>query len=164
MYGTAYDVVLLESKDRVGGNCFTTNVQYGGKSYSIDCGAQFFYKNPQASYVTLLESLGLMDEAHEVISAPAGFTIWDKAAGARRLWIPSKVLGFLHYTAADWDNLADFSIWLAYSTFLDRDKTPDWTLSVDDWFASLHLLSNDFKENVLKPFMYQFVSDRKSVV
>ncbi|NUP12543.1 MAG: NAD(P)-binding protein [Polyangiaceae bacterium] len=157
MYGRFYDIVLLEANDRVGGNCYSTTVTYGGRNYSIDCGAQFFYKNPQPSYCALVEQLGLMDEATDVISAPAGFTVWDKQANARRLWLPSRLLGFLHYANTDWDRLAQFAIYMTYSAFLDRETT-NWSLSVDDWFSKLVLLDSDFKENVIKPFMYQFVS------
>jgi protoporphyrinogen oxidase len=42
MYGNGYDIQLFEANDRVGGNTYTRDVEYGGKSYSIDCGAQFF--------------------------------------------------------------------------------------------------------------------------
>lgn len=158
MYGSLYEIVLLESKDRVGGNCYSTDVTYGGKSYSIDCGAQFFYKTAQTSYTSLLEQLGMMDEASEIISAPAGFTVWNKAQNERKLWIPSRLSGFLSYSLSDWDQLLKFGIYLGYSAELDRASTPNWSLSVDDWLESLELLDDDFKQNVLKPFMYQFVS------
>lgn len=156
MYEDLYEVRLFEANDRVGGNTLSKQLSYGGKSYNIDCGAQFFYKTPQASYTNLVEQLGLMDDSPDVIAAPAGFTIWDKAAGARRLWIPSKIGGFIHYKEEDWERLAQFVKYLVYSYFLDREK-PDWTLSVDAWLAKLSL-DDDFKEKVVKPFMYQFVS------
>lgn len=157
MYGNKYEIRLLEANDRVGGNCLSVKKKIGGKDYSIDCGAQFFYKAPQASYVALLEQIGVMDTANEVISAPAGITIWDKKKNARRLWIPSRVGDFLKYDGADWERLIKFGLYLAYAAALDR-ATPDWSLSVDDWLAKLHLLDDDFKNQVLRPFMYQFVS------
>lgn len=157
MYGDAYEILLFEANDRVGGNTLSKTVEYGGKSYSIDCGAQFFYKNPQPSYTALVEQLGLMDSASEVISAPAGFMVWDKPANEQRLWLPSRVIEFLEYDLADWGRLTEFLIYLGYSAELDR-SSPSWTLSIDDWFKSLHLLSDDFKEKVIKPFIYQFVS------
>lgn len=157
MYGNRYEVVLIEANDRIGGNCFSTHVEYGGKDYSIDCGAQFFYKNPQPSYTALLDQLGLLDSATEVISAPAGFTVYDKPTNDFRLWLPSRVVEFLDYDAADWERLVPFLEYLAYSAALDREA-PNWELSVDDWFAKMSLIDDDFKEKVLKPFMYQFVS------
>lgn len=158
MYGDTYEIVLIEANDRVGGNCYSQHVEYGGKDYSIDCGAQFFYKNPQPSYVALLDQLGLLDSAKEVIAAPAGFTVYDKAASEFRLWLPSRVVEFFGYDAADWERLVKFLEYLAYSAVLDRDSPDNWELSVDDWFSTLTLIDDDFKENVLKPFMYQFVS------
>jgi len=157
MYGDKYEIVLIEANPRIGGNCFSTQVEYGNKSYNIDCGAQFFYKNPQPSFTALLDQLGLLDSATEVVAAPAGFTVFDKAANKNRLWLPSRVIEFLGYGAADWERLVKFLEYMAYSAVLDREA-PNWTLSVDDWFAKLTLLDDDFKENVLKPFMYQFVS------
>ncbi len=157
MYGDKYEIALLEANDRIGGNCYSTHVEYGGKDYSIDCGAQFFYKNPQPSYTALLDQLGLLDSATEVVGAPAGFTIYDKPTNNFRLWLPSRVVEFLGYDAGDWERLVQFLEYLAYSAALDREA-PNWELSVDDWFAKMKLLSDDFKEKVIKPFMYQFVS------
>lgn len=158
MYGDAYEIVLLEASGRVGGNCFTTGVSYGGRVYSIDCGAQFFYKNPQASYVELLDQLGMMDEPTEIVSAPAGFTIWDRAAGQHRMWVPSRIRGFLDYENEDWDRLVKFGLYLSYSYFLDREDPANWTLRLDQWLAGLQLLDDDFKQNVILPFLYQFCS------
>ncbi|NUO48644.1 MAG: NAD(P)-binding protein, partial [Polyangiaceae bacterium] len=157
MYGDKYELAILEANNRIGGNCYSTHVEYGGKDYSIDCGAQFFYKNPQPSYTALLDQLGLLDSANEVVSAPAGFTIYDKPTNNFRLWLPSRVVEFLGYDAADWERLVQFLEYLAYSAALDREEG-SWELSVDDWFSKMKLLSDDFKEKVIKPFMYQFVS------
>jgi hypothetical protein len=160
MYGPLHDIVLLERSNRVGGNTYSTTVEYGGRAYNIDCGAQFFYKNPQASYVELLEQIGLFDadDDREIFSAPAGFTIWDRAADRHLFHIPSRMRGFARYDAEDWERLIDFGIYLGYSYFLDRTNPANWALSVDDWLAGLHLVSPTFKTNVIKNFMYQFVS------
>jgi predicted NAD/FAD-binding protein len=158
MYADKYEVVLVEASDRVGGNCFTTLVEYGDKPYTIDCGAQFFYKNPQASYVELIEQLGLMDLQSEIISAPAGFTIWDRVANKHRMWMPSRLSGFLEYDDADWDRLVKLGLYLGYAAFLDRANPANWALSLDDWLATLGLLDDEFKQNVIIPFLYQFCS------
>ena len=160
MYGQLHEIVLLERSNRVGGNTYSTTLQYGGRDYNIDCGAQFFYKNPQASYVELLEQIGLFDEDddREIFSAPAGFTIWDRQADERLFYIPSRLRGFLRYGADDWERLIDFGIYLSYSFFLDRENPSNWMLSVDDWLERLHLMSPGFKTSVVKNFMYQFVS------
>jgi monoamine oxidase len=156
MYGDKYEIVLLEANGRVGGNCFSTHVEYGGKDYSIDCGAQFFYKNPQPSYVALLDQLGLLDSAQEVIAAPAGFTVYDKPAGELRLWLPSRVVEFLGYDAADWERLVKFLEYLAYSAV--STATRPTTGACRRLSAGLTLIDDDFKENVLKPLHVSFVS------
>ncbi len=78
-FGNRCTVELYEAKDRVGGNAYSVACESGGRDYSIDAGAQFFDRNPQARYVALLEELGLVDDGteREIIEAPAGFTIWD---------------------------------------------------------------------------------------
>jgi uncharacterized protein len=160
LFGNQYEIVLLESSNRVGGNTFSTQVTYGGTNYNIDCGAQFFYKNPQPNYNTLLQMLGLEDPLPTgvVYAAPAGFTVWDKVANQRLFWVPSTVDGFMRYTSDDWDRIVEFALFLTYALFFDADPNADWTLSVDDWFNTLTLVSSDFKEKVIKPFLFQFVS------
>src|SRR5439155_12490747 len=72
--------------------------------------------------------------------------------------MPSYVDGFARYASADWDRIVEFGIFLGYCAFLDGDPNADWELSVDDWFAGMTLLSDEFKEKVIKPFLFQFVS------
>ncbi len=159
MYGDQYDVALLEAGPRVGGNTSSAELTYGGKAYNIDCGAQFFYKYPQPSYDALLAQLGLADSQTGVVySAPAGFNVWDHAAGQRLFWMPSTVDKFLRYTSDDWDRLVQFGLFLGYAFFLDTASTPDWRLSLDDWLADMVLVDATFRERVIKPFLYQFVS------
>ncbi|HZS36732.1 MAG TPA: FAD-dependent oxidoreductase [Polyangia bacterium] len=160
MYGDQYDIVIMEASDRVGGNTSSSTVNYGGNAYNIDTGAQFFYKNPQPNYNFLLQQLGFEEPLPQgvVYSVPAGFTVWDKPSNARRFWMPSFVSGFGKYSLADWDRIVEFGLFLGYSAFLDGDGADDWGLSVEDWLGSMTLVSDDFKENVIKPFLYQFVS------
>jgi predicted NAD/FAD-binding protein len=159
MYGDLFDVELHEAKDRVGGNTLSVPRTVGGREYSIDAGAQFFYKNPQVSYVELLEDLGLFDDDDkaEIIEAPAGFTIWDKNEGQHLFHVPSELTGFVHYGLDDWERMAQFIAYLGYSFFLDAEDG-SWTKSVDDWLDDCHLLSNEFKDAVVRNFMYQFVT------
>ncbi len=160
MYGNAYEVDLLEASDRVGGNCLSKELQYGGTNYSIDCGAQFFFKNPQPSYTALLQQLGLLDNATDIISAPAGFTIYDigrerasRGSGSRRRFRSfsntRRPIGSGSGSSSSTSPIRRRSISV---------PQPNWELSIDDWFKTLTLLDSDFKENVLKPFLYQFVS------
>jgi predicted NAD/FAD-binding protein len=154
----AYEIVLIEKTDRVGGNASSTSLSFGGASYSIDCGAQFFYKNPQPAYVKLLGDLGLFDEPAEIQARATGITIWDRQAGKRRLWIPAHLEGFLRYHPEDWARMIGFATFLVYAFLLDRGPDDNWTLSVDEWIGQLTLLDDEFKQNVLRPFLYQFVT------
>src|SRR5690606_35785534 len=106
-----------------------------------------------------LEDLGFFDDDafREIIEAPAGFTIWDRPANKRLFHIPSELTGFLHYSLADWERMAQFLTYLGYSFFLDREDGA-WTESVDAWLGRCHLLDDAFKETVVKAFMYQFVT------
>jgi predicted NAD/FAD-binding protein len=160
IFGNQYQIILLEASDRVGGNTCSTQVTYGGQVYNIDCGAQFFYKNPQPNYDSLLQFLGLEGPPPKgvVFSAPAGFSVWDHAANHLLFWVPGTVDGFMRYTTADWDRIIEFGLFLAYAVALDSSDTPDWTLSVDDWLQTLPLLTDSFKQTIIKPFLFQFVS------
>jgi predicted NAD/FAD-binding protein len=156
--GDANEIVLVERSGRVGGNAQSTNVQYGGRTYSVDCGAQFFYKNAQPSYVELLGDLGLLSGSPEIEARATGITLWDRSAGEPLLWLPSHLDGFLRYRARDWTRVVGFSAFLAYASLLDRESPRNWTLTVDDWVSRLTLIDNQFKDEVLRTFLYQFVT------
>lgn len=148
------NVQLFEASPVIGGNVSSVTVQYGGQTYTIDAGAQFFYTAPQPLYVQLIKDLGLFDQ---VASYPAGFTIWESSTQQRLLWIPSVVSGFADYTVDDWVRLVEFGVFLVAATLLNRVRQPDWTLSVDTWLADVPL-DADFKQTVIQNFLYQFVS------
>lgn len=149
-----FDVQLFEASANVGGNVSSLTVPYGGQTYVIDAGAEFFSANAQPNYSGLIQELGLNDQ---VASYPAGVTIWESSTNQRLLWIPPLVSGFADYTVDDWMRLVEFGGFLIAATLLNGASQPGWTLSVDDWLADVPL-SDDFKQNVIKNFLYQFVS------
>lgn len=157
-FGDATEIVLLEQRDRAGGNALTTHLTLDGASYPIDAGAQFFAANPQGSYVRLIGELGLTAPPSAIDARATGLTVWDRPAGQRRLWIPAQVGGFLLYHPQDWARLIQFAKFLVYASLLDRRPPGGWTLSVDDWLEDLALLSGDFKDHVVRPLLYQFVT------
>ena len=157
-YADAFEIVLLEKSARAGGNALTTTVTSDGQPYAIDCGAQFFAANPQPSYVRLIADLGLLEPPSAIVARATGLTLWDGDANARRLWIPSHVGGFLRYELQDWPRLIQFATFLIYAYLLDRGAHDDWTLSVDEWLPDLSLLSNEFKDEVVRTLLYQFVT------
>ena len=61
----------------------SVTVEYGGQTYVIDAGAEFYYPNPQPHYVQLVSALGLTSTSY-----PAGFTVWESSTGQRLLWDP----------------------------------------------------------------------------
>ncbi|HJQ34847.1 MAG TPA: FAD-dependent oxidoreductase [Pyrinomonadaceae bacterium] len=150
-----FDIQLFEASPEVGGNVSSLTVEYGGQTYTIDAGAQFFYGNAQPNYLNLIQELGLEDQ---IELYPTGLTVWEKSTNERLLWVPSTVSGFASYAADDWLRIIQFGEFLVAATLLNREGQPDWTLSVDDWLASLSLITEDFKQNVIKNFLYQFVS------
>lgn len=150
-----FDVRLFEASREVGGNVSSLTVQYGGQTYTIDAGAQFFYAKAQPNYLNLIQELGLGDQ---IPLYPTGLTIWEKSTNQRLLWIPPLVSGFINYTGDDWLRIIEFGGFLVAAALLNRVGQPDWTLSVDDWLAGVPLISDDFKQNVIKNFLYQFVS------
>jgi predicted NAD/FAD-binding protein len=157
MYGDEFEVVLLEKNGRVGGNTYSTDVEYGGRTYNIDCGAQFFWRYPQASYTQLVEDLGLFDE-RLITSKPVGITIWDEPTDRRVFFVPACLGGFGKYDRDDWERIVEFGIFLGYALALDRNASPDYELGVERWLGGLGLLSEDFRQRIVKSFLYQFVA------
>lgn len=157
MYGpTAYDVTIVEARNRIGGNCYKKTVVIDGVDYSIDCGAQFFFRRAQISYVELLRDLNLIDDPTKIIEAESGFIIWDSQKQERRLHIPDTFGGLLSLIP-QWFELGQFLWFLVESRRLDRSTADNWDLSVDDWLQEVEV-TEAFKRDVIKPFLYQFVS------
>ncbi len=149
-----FKVWLFESAKTIGGNAAALTVQYGGQPYIIDLGAQFFVAKAQPNYMKLIRELGL---ENQVRSYPTGLTIWERSTNRRLFWIPARVGGFTRYTPGDWIRLIKFGMFLMAAWLLNRARRPDWTLSVDEWLARLPL-GNEFKQNVIRNFLYQFTS------
>ena len=57
----AYDVILLEARDSIGGNVRSVEVELDGRRFVIDMGAQYFHPGSYPLYTALLEHLGLHD-------------------------------------------------------------------------------------------------------
>jgi predicted NAD/FAD-binding protein len=153
-YPGQFDVRLFEAGPTIGGNVSSVDVEYGGQTYVIDAGAQFFYGKAQPNYLNLIGELGLDDQ---IPLFPAGITIWDAATDRRLLWVPSTVGGHSRYTVADWRRLVEFGEFLVAAALLNASSDPDWSLSVSDWLADVPL-DDSFQQDVILNFLYQFVS------
>ncbi|MBC8067353.1 MAG: NAD(P)-binding protein, partial [Deltaproteobacteria bacterium] len=150
--GRSCEITLLESSPRVGGNAMSRSI--GGAR--VECGAQFFHRGAQPNLVALIEELGLWD-ACEVARTAAGFTIWDRPNSRRLLHLPATLAGFRRLGLGDWVRAAKFGLFIGYCYALERWQH-DWTLTVAQWLASMRLLDDDFKRDVITPFLYQFVA------
>lgn len=154
--GATITVDLWEANNRIGGNTWSWPYPYNGTTYNLDAGAQFFFANPQPAYVGLLKSLGLFDQ--DVSSYPAGICLWDTDQNARTLFVPSKIENFFDGTLklSDIPSLLQFFAFLLQAETLD--KSGNWSLPMSQWLQSVQWVTQDFKDKVLTPFLYQFVS------
>ena len=149
-----FDVRIFEAAPAIGGNVSSVTVEYGGQTYVIDAGAEFYYPNPQPHYVQLVSALGLTSTSY-----PAGFTVWESSTGQRLLWIPSRIGRFARYTARDWEAFLHFCGFVVAATWLNATSPENWTLSVSDWLTGIPewLMPASFAP-VIETFLYQFVS------
>lgn len=153
-YPGRFDVRLFEAAATIGGNVSSLTVEYGGQTYVVDAGAQFFSAKAQPNYTNLIQELGL---AAETPVYPAGITIWDAAADERLLWVPSTVRGLARYSPADWARLVEFGAFVVAAAVLNATAGDDWSTTVDEWLADVPV-TEAFGQDVVKSFLYQFVS------
>ena len=105
-----------------------------------------------------MTDLGLFEAPPQIDARATGITLWTRGDDAPLLWLPAQLGGFLRYRPQDWKRLIGFSTFLAYAFLLDRKAGDEGTLSVDDWVGQLTLLDDEFKDTILRPFLYQFVT------
>ncbi len=152
-YPGQYDITIYEAKPTIGGHASVVNVNYDGKRYSLDTGPQFFSAKAQPDYMQLIDEVGLRND---IVNYPSGVNIWDAATNKHLFWIPSTLSGLKKYTLNDWENITEFAVFILDAAKLNYQKMPNWTLSLGDWLNSLKLLSTNFKNNIIKNFLYQF--------
>ena len=150
--GSTAEIVLLEQSARVGGNAMATPID----GVNLECGAQFFHRGAQSSFMALLDALELWGTC-EMVRTAAGFTIWDRARSLRVLHLPATLAGFGSLGLGDWVRTTKFGLFIAYCYALERWET-DWTVTVDAWLGRMRLLDDAFKHEVIKPFLFQFVT------
>jgi predicted NAD/FAD-binding protein len=148
----AYEVVLFESRDAVGGNVRTVELDVRGQAVPVDVGAQYFGPGPYPTYVALLEMLGLYGPGttttHE---GPATITIgWDGEATPRFVspYLPDRDWPLREsWNAPGIGTFAQLS--LQGKRFEDADG--DWQLPLEDWLAGLPL-SVEQREGIALPW------------
>lgn len=137
------DVVLLESRDRIGGNVRSLDVELDGHQFAVDLGAQFFHPGPYPVYTALLESLGLFPPTAAPSSPsaafPASITILKPGELAPRFVSP--IIPTRLWPIAQGWNLPGL---VAFSTAFNAAKAREqnnesWSLTLGDWLPTLGL-------------------------
>lgn len=145
---------LFERERRIGGNVRDLVVDHFGTEVTVDAGAQFFHGYPQPGYVALCKELGFEPA---LVRAPVGLTLWDRGSARPRLFLPTTLDGFRCYSRKDWQRLVYFVQYLVCGLHMEKSDL-SWEVSLDEWLASLALIPQSFREEVVRPFNYQFVS------
>jgi uncharacterized protein len=150
-----WDVVLLESRDSIGGNVRSLDVELDGHQFAVDLGAQFFHPGPYPVYTALLESLGLFppDAAAPPPSAafPASITI-EKPGEATPRFVSPIIPTRLWPVAEGW-NLPGLQAFLtAFNAAQAREQNDEsWSLTLGDWLPTLGL-SQEQWEGIILPW------------
>lgn len=155
---TPLEIDVFERAARFGGNTSSVGFVIPESSYAttLDAGAQFFFANPQPRYVELLKSIGGFGP--HVARYPTGLCVWDRDANRRALFVPAQLKDFVSdtFSAKDLPPLVEFGLFLLAAEELDCRG--DDHVSVADWLKRLPWLSRSFRERVVLPLLYQFVS------
>ena len=149
------DVVLLESRDSIGGNVRSLDVDLDGHQFAVDLGAQFFHPGPYPVYTALLESLDLFppDVAAPPPSAafPASITI-EKPGEATPRFVSPIIPTRLWPISEAW-NLPGLQAFLtAFNAAKAREQNDEsWLLTLGDWLPTLGL-SQEQWEGIILPW------------
>ena len=130
------DVVLLESRDSIGGNVRSLDVDLDGHHFAVDLGAQFFHPGPYPVYTALLESLDLFppDAAVPPPSAafPASITIENPVEATPRFVSPI-IPTRLWPISQDWNQPGLFAFLTAFNAAQAREQNDEsWSLTLGD--------------------------------
>ena len=147
------DVVLLESRDSIGGNVRSLDVDLDGHQFAVDLGAQFFHPGPYPVYTALLESLGLFPPAVAPPSPsaafPASITI-EKPGEATPRFVSPIIPSRLWPSAGTCPGLlAFFTTFTAAKAREQNDES--WSLTLGDWLPTLGL-SQEQWEGIILPW------------
>jgi predicted NAD/FAD-binding protein len=137
------DVVLIESRDTIGGNVRSLDVELDGHQFAVDLGAQFFHPGPYPVYTTLLESLGLFPpdgtETSPSTAFPASITLEHPGEATPRFVspiIPSR----LWPITEDWNLPGLAAFFTAFNAARAREANDEsWALTLGDWLPTLGL-------------------------
>jgi predicted NAD/FAD-binding protein len=138
------DVVLIESRDTIGGNVRSLDVELDGHQFAVDLGAQFFHPGPYPVYTTLLESLGLFPpdgtETSPSTAFPASITLEHPDETNPRFVSPILPDVRLWPISQDWNQLGLAAFFIAFNAARAREENDEsWALTLGDWLPTLGL-------------------------
>ena len=147
------DVVLLESRDRIGGNVRSLEVELDGHQFAVDLGAQFFHPGPYPTYTALLESLGLFppDVAAPPPSAafPASITI-EKPGEATPRFVSPIIPTRLWPISEGWNLPGLQAFFVTFDAAKAREQNDEsWSLTLGDWLPTLGLAQEQWESIIL---------------
>jgi uncharacterized protein len=149
------DVVLLESRDSIGGNVRSLDVELDGHQFAVDLGAQFFHPGPYPVYTALLESLDLFppDAAAPPPSAafPASITIEDPSEATPRFVSPI-IPTRLWPISEGWNLPGLQAFFVTFAAAKAREEADEsWSLTLGDWLPTLGLSQPQW-EGIILPW------------
>jgi uncharacterized protein len=147
------DVVLLESRDNIGGNVQTLDVELDGHQFAVDIGAQFFHPGPYPVYTALLKSLNLYPP--EVASPtpshsfPASITLENPSEATPRFVSPI-IPTRLWPISEGWNLPGLLAFFTAFNAARAREQNDEsWLLTLGDWLPTLGLSQAQWEGMIL---------------
>ena len=147
------DVVLLESRDRIGGNVQTLDVELDGHHFAVDMGAQFFHPGPYPVYTALLKSLNLFPP--EVAAPPpshafpASITLENPSEATPRFVSPI-IPTRLWPISEGWNLAGLLTFFTAFNAARAREQNDEsWSLTLGDWLPTLGLSQAQWEGMIL---------------
>ncbi len=147
------DVVLLESRDTIGGNVQTLDVELDGHHFAVDMGAQFFHPGPYPVYTALLKSLNLFppDVAAPPPSHafPASITLENPSELTPRFVSPI-IPTRLWPISEGWNLPGLQAFFIAFNAARAREQNDEsWSLTLGDWLPTLGLSQAQWEGMIL---------------
>ncbi len=147
------DVVLLESRDTIGGNVQTLDVELDGHHFAVDMGAQFFHPGPYPVYTALLKSLNLFPP--EVAAPPpshafpASITLENPSEPTPRFVSPI-IPTRLWPISEPWNLPGLLAFFTAFNAARAREQNDEsWSLTLGDWLPTLGLSQAQWEGMIL---------------
>jgi predicted NAD/FAD-binding protein len=148
------DIVLIESRDTIGGNVRSLDVELDGHQFAVDLGAQFFHPGPYPVYTTLLERLDLFPPEIAApppsVAFPASITIESPDEADPRFVSP--IDPGRPPIFEDWNVPGLTAFFTTFNAARAREQNDEsWALTLGDWLPTLGL-SQEQWEGIMLPW------------